>query len=360
MFHYSSVSAVAAAVIFLLVFSPASALFNLRSMEYPRTSPRFRRPHPGAASSPYDITCASSRQGEQFNQSALVYKLQWDLPSSDVQPLCCNLAAGFAGQGQAAKYSVTVLGPSKKYKDEVTSICSVYAATALAEPAENQTTSSGLTNPNPTLPPPPPCSGFTTLKSCPSYCFWQQANISDPGTCSATPPIHHCRNSYYLETTLDAWPADLIEPPLCFNMEITPSPFASVNQIWNWSSGEITDGAKILVMPPQTIVTGNSSYFSFASGFVKNQSAPQGVTVVPWGMCVTYTQLDQSGQPTSTQFKWCAFVNEAGFDINGPVCQGGCNDLTFTPAWISSPSTAAGIGTFYGRILVTQNGTAMT
>jgi hypothetical protein len=275
--------------------------------------------------------------------ATVILGVEVDYPVGLADQFCCSVAA------RGDYYTVVDLGPSKKYKDEHTYICTVYLQTDPAVPVTwkpaNQSVTGGFAPLAPTTPD-PHCTLKETLVDCihadigsQSQCAWSD------GSCHYGPPID-CGG---FSTRPGAK-----QGPFCVGFLLDGKPYPSgapgrsLNS-FNWTSGTISGNVSAVAMPPQVLTVGQNGWFSV-------EVDPPG-----WKICVQYNELLPDGKSSNPDsgFAVCASFGAGMLDLT----RGTTSNLGITAAFGGSAGwTAKGFdkkmfGVLWGQFVIWSNST---
>lgn len=178
---------------------------------------------------------------------------------------------------------------------------------------------SGMTGPLKPFPTPPPaCSTYKTIKTCPtqnSRCFWFGSK------CNSHPPIQCGENT----------PKGWSNMPICVHLRVNTSKWGDITYL----SDEASYNETVIVKPPKTITDGEA-WYSVADGIKLHP-----VEEKPFRYCTQYSVVCKECKATnfSTYLAMCLSLIGGGvMDLQVSVN----NTLFgFTPKWIESPFIAS-------------------
>lgn len=273
-------------------------------------------------------------------------EVDWPVsPAGMADKFCCGVAA------RGDYYTSVDMGPSKKYKDEHTYICTVYLQADPAVPVTwtpaNKSVTGGFA-PNAPTTPDPHCTRKKTLADClgpgrlgMTQCAWSE------GTCHYGPPID-CGG---FSTRPGAK-----RGPFCVGVLLDGEPFPSgapgpsLNS-FNWTAGTISgSNVSAVAMPPQVLKVGQNGWFSV-------EVDPPG-----WEICVYYNELLPGGKSSDpdTGFKACAAFAAGTVDLT----RGASSTLATSAAygqsvgWTAKGFNTTTFGVLWGQFIIWSNSTA--
>ena len=301
---------------------------------------------PDARTAPFqgNVGGACAAGGTYKNHSVIVggevvQSVTIDRPPAYAQDFCCGIFRS------PLYFTNTDLGPSSRYKDENTYVCTGYAQKDPNVPITfapgNSSVSAGQA-PMP-VPPDPKCTEKETLSEClvrpTASCVWSG------GRCEYEPPVD-CGGFL---------PAPAKRGPFCIGTVLAEGPYPSgapgrkLNS-FNWTAGSISGNVDPVAMPPQVLQLGQTGWFS-------TQVDPGG-----WKICVYYNELTSDGKSSDPDSGFVACAAEAGGLID--LTRGSTSKLdTFavysqSTGWNASGHFPAKTGNLYASVVIWSNSTA--